>query len=44
MTDMTNKKWVNNDKWINIDEVNTYVNEEHMKYVYKKLIDKAKNL
>ena len=31
-------------KWINIDEVNTYVNEEHMKYVYKKLIDKAKNL
>ena len=31
-------------KWINIDEVNIYVNEEHMKYVYKKLIDKAKNL
>lgn len=29
-------------KWINIDEVNKYVNEEHMKYVYEKLIQKCK--
>ncbi|MGL4797510.1 MAG: NUDIX hydrolase [Paraclostridium sp.] len=29
-------------KWIDIDKVNNYVNEEHMKYVYKKLIQKSK--